>query len=85
MLILSRKVGERIIIGDSIELVVQSISGERVTLGLAAPRDVKILRAELEDFRDKPKQEQVAAALQPHSNGQVRRANGSYPQRRWPR
>ena len=51
MLILSRKVGERIVIGDGIEVIVQRVSGDRVTLGLAAPRDVKILRGELEDYR----------------------------------
>ena len=54
MLILSRKVGERIIIGEGIEVVVQRVSGDRVTLGLAAPREVKILRGELEDHRDQP-------------------------------
>ena len=50
MLILSRKVGERIRIGDAIEVVVQRVCGERVTLGLAAPQSVKILRGELENF-----------------------------------
>ncbi len=51
MLILSRKVGERIIIGNGIEVVVQRVSGDRVTLGLAAPKDVKILRGELEEYQ----------------------------------
>jgi carbon storage regulator len=54
MLILSRRVGERIRIGDAIELVVQRVCGERVTLGLVAPRDVKILRGELEKFEETP-------------------------------
>ena len=53
MLILSRKVGERIRIGDAIEVVVQRVCGERVTLGLAAPQSVKILRGELEDFENR--------------------------------
>ena len=47
MLVLSRKIGERIVIGDGIELVVQKISGERVVLGLVAPADVRIMRSEL--------------------------------------
>ena len=47
MLILSRKAGERIRIGEGIEVIVQRVSGDRVTLGLAAPREVKILRGEL--------------------------------------
>jgi carbon storage regulator CsrA len=48
MLVLSRKVGERIHVGDDIVLEVRRISGNRVTLALDAPRDVRILRGELE-------------------------------------
>jgi carbon storage regulator len=50
MLILSRKVGEKIIIGDGITVVVQRVSGDRVTLGLEAPSNVRILRSELQPF-----------------------------------
>ena len=48
MLVLSRKVGERIHVGNDIVLEVRRISGNRVTLALDAPRDVRILRGELE-------------------------------------
>lgn len=48
MLVLSRKVGERIHVGEDIVLEVRRISGNRVTLALEAPRDVRILRGELE-------------------------------------
>ncbi len=47
MLVLSRRVGERIQIDDQITVVVQRISGSRVTLGIEAPDDVKIIRGEL--------------------------------------
>jgi carbon storage regulator len=47
MLVLSRKVGERIHVGDDIVLEVRRISGNRVTLAVEAPRDVRILRGEL--------------------------------------
>ena len=47
MLVLSRKAGEEIIIGDEIRLVVSRISGNRVTLGIAAPNKVAITRGEL--------------------------------------
>lgn len=49
MLILERKVGERVLIGDDIVLIVTKIdpSGTRVKIGFEAPRDMKILRAEL--------------------------------------
>ena len=84
MLILSRRVGERIIIGDSIEVVVQSVSGERVTLGLAAPRDVKILRAELEDFRNSPAPQTVPGGVE-RINGHHSPAPAHLTRRRWPR
>jgi len=49
MLILSRKQGQKIRIGDNITLVVHRISGNRVSLGIEAPPDCKIKRAELDD------------------------------------
>ena len=48
MLVLSRKVGERIHVGDNIVLEIRLIAGNRVTVALEAPRDVRILRGELE-------------------------------------
>jgi carbon storage regulator len=48
MLVLSRKVGERIHVGDNIILEIRRIAGNRVTLALDAPRNVRILRGELE-------------------------------------
>ena len=48
MLVLSRKVGERIHVGDNIVLEIRRIAGNRVTLALEAPREVRILRGELE-------------------------------------
>ena len=48
MLVLSRKVGERIYVGDNIVLEIRRIAGNRVTLALDAPRHVRILRGELE-------------------------------------
>jgi carbon storage regulator CsrA len=48
MLVLSRKVGERIFIGENIMIEVRRVAGNRVTIALEAPRDVRILRGELE-------------------------------------
>ncbi len=47
MLILARKVNERIIIGDDIEISVVEIKGDQVKLGVNAPRDVKVYRHEV--------------------------------------
>jgi carbon storage regulator len=47
MLVLSRKAGESIQIGDSVKLVINRISGNRVTIGIEAPNGIRILRGEL--------------------------------------
>ena len=47
MLVLSRKVGQRIILGADIEITVVQISGQRVRLGVTAPREVSVNRLEL--------------------------------------
>lgn len=47
MLILSRKCGESLIIDQTIEIKITDISGDKVRIGIEAPRDCKILRKEL--------------------------------------
>lgn len=47
MLVLSRRINERIIIGDSIVLTVVQIQGNNVRLGVEAPADVEVVRDEL--------------------------------------
>jgi len=47
MLVLSRKLNERILIGDSIVLIVVKIQGGNVRLGIEAPSDVDVVRQEL--------------------------------------
>jgi len=47
MLVLSRKVGERIHIGNDVFVEVRRVAGSRVTLAINAPKNVRILRGEL--------------------------------------
>lgn len=47
MLVLSRKVGERIQIGDDIIVTITAIKGNRVQLGIDASQDISIRRGEL--------------------------------------
>jgi carbon storage regulator len=47
MLVLSRKPGERVLVGEDVEVVVLEVDGDRVKLGFEAPRYVPIFRAEV--------------------------------------
>lgn len=47
MLILQRKAGESLVIGDDITVSIVSVDGTRVRLAISAPEDVPILRSEL--------------------------------------
>ena len=50
MLVLTRKANQSIMIGDSIEISVLSVFGEKVRLGIDAPREVPVFRTEV--FRE---------------------------------
>jgi carbon storage regulator len=47
MLVLSRKVGEEVLIGDAIRVRILEIRGNRVKLGFTAPDDVRFMRLEV--------------------------------------
>ena len=48
MLVIRRRIGESILIGEDIELQITDISSNRVKIGIVAPRAVPILRKELQ-------------------------------------
>jgi carbon storage regulator len=49
MLILSRKVNEKVMIGDDISVSIIEVRGDQVRLGLDAPKNVKVFRQEVFD------------------------------------
>ncbi|HEY5314052.1 MAG TPA: carbon storage regulator [Pirellulales bacterium] len=49
MLVLTRRIGEEVIIGESIRVQILEVQGNRVKLGLTAPDDVRFKRGELAD------------------------------------
>ena len=67
MLILQRKRGESLLIGEDISITITSVDGERVRLAISAPPEVSILRSELVAAgaanRDSAKEESDPKAL----------------------
>jgi len=61
VLVLSRKVDESLVIGDNIVLTVLAVEGDKVKIGVAAPREIRILRQEI--FQAIQEQEQIIEHL----------------------
>ena len=68
MLVLSRKPGESIKLGDNIEIILVAVEGQRVRIGIKAPREVRILRTEVEPDISKMNQQ---SALENEANASV--------------
>lgn len=51
MLVLSRKVGEKIVIGENITVEIVEVRGDRVRVGVTAPKPVRVDRAEVHSRR----------------------------------
>jgi carbon storage regulator len=71
MLVLSRKPSQSIMIGDGVEVQVLSVAGEKVRLGITAPREVSIFRNEVyerieseRDVEDEGTEAAVESALE---------------------
>ena len=47
MLILTRKVGESILIGDDVTITVLGVKGNQIRIGIAAPKDMAVHREEI--------------------------------------
>lgn len=62
MLILTRRIGETLIIGDGVKLTVLGVKGNQARLGVEAPRDVPVHR---EEVFEKVKAESLASSLLP--------------------
>lgn len=71
MLILTRRVGETLMIGDEVTVTVLGVKGNQVRIGVNAPRDVAVHR---EEIYERIKREQAEAGQGSGSNGQ-----GAFP------
>lgn len=65
MLILTRRVGETLIIGDDVNVTVLGVKGNQVRLGINAPKDVSVHREEIYQRIQQEKQGDGAAPAAP--------------------
>jgi carbon storage regulator len=65
MLILARRIGESIMIGDQVEISVVDIKGDQVKLGIKAPSSIKVYRSEV--YAAIQEENRAAASAEPQS------------------
>ena len=74
MLILTRRVGETVMIGNDVTVTVLGVKGNQVRIGVNAPRDVAVHREEIYERIKREEQEGVSARPAKPGNGQ-----GTFP------
>ena len=73
MLVLTRKLMEKLFIGDDICVTVVRLEGGQVRLGIEAPREVAVVRAELVPERDRMAQRPRSLRRSPADAGETQR------------
>ncbi|HTV77180.1 MAG TPA: carbon storage regulator CsrA [Steroidobacteraceae bacterium] len=65
MLILTRRVGETVMIGEEVTVVVLGVKGNQVRMGITAPRTVAVHREEIFDRIKREEHDEVAPSSEP--------------------
>lgn len=85
MLVLTRKQNEKIQIGDNIYLTVLRIKGNTVRLGIEAPQDVRVIRAELPPQPEPPKVKEMTLMVTDPATGEIQQRWSQHASDRAPR
>ena len=67
MLVLSRQIDESIMIGDDVEIIIVDVRGDKVRLGITAPKNIPVHRREIYDAIQREKTEQKKPADEKHT------------------
>ncbi len=71
MLVLARRTNESIIIGDDIEIVIVDIKGDQVKIGVKAPKEVSVHRAEVYREIQAENKKAAGAKIKPEELGKI--------------
>ena len=66
MLVLTRRINESIVINDDVSILVVEVRGDRVRLGIEAPKDVAVHRKEVYDVIKEPSADKPKKRLDSH-------------------
>jgi carbon storage regulator len=71
MLVLSRQKDESIMIGDNVEIIIVDVRGDKVRLGITAPKEIPVHRREIYDAIQREKNEKKDSQEQPEKEPKV--------------
>ena len=82
MLVLSRQRDESIMIGDNVEIIIVDVRGDKVRLGITAPKEIPVHRREIYDAIQREKaQKKESQAEQPGEKGQKKEPQPEQPEK----
>jgi carbon storage regulator len=80
MLVLSRQRDESIMIGDDVEIIIVDVRGDKVRLGITAPKNIPVHRREIYDAIQREKAEHKEPGKQPEQEPQAKKQDKSKQQ-----
>jgi len=79
MLVLSRKLNETILIGDNIRVTLLGIAGDKIKIGVDAPRDVRVFREELLEATKSTNKQALDAPIVSFDLSKIKKAAAAQP------